>query len=163
LLFNYESIINGVNVLKDKLSIDATFRLEGGWSVETPRSYEVELSEPLAKSGSGLMSFMGVESLSIIVALQHAGIFEWAANTAYDELWDYLKQMSKKLPWSPHERKCSLKVHGLDDGLRLAVDIDSFEVATLQKGEFKVKNEIIKFSNGDVKEISSITIKIRND
>jgi hypothetical protein len=68
------------------------------WSIKNPEAYDVRRREPMQKSVDGLHldSIFGV--MEIVVALQQAGLFEWARSKAYNELWDYLKGLAPKLP-----------------------------------------------------------------
>lgn len=148
--------------MKDQILIDATFRIEDGWFVEKPDSYEVGISEPLRKS-DGTHGFLIAETISVIVVLQQTGLVDWVTGKGYNQLWDYLKGLSRAAPWSPVQRSCSVSVSDPAGNVRIAVDLEGFEAGTIAQAQLEVKNEINKLSSGDVTETYSVKLRINNE
>jgi hypothetical protein len=147
--------------LRNKILVDASFRIEDAWFVEKPESYEVEIVEPLRKA-DGALGFVVADVLCICVTLQSVGLVDWVIGKGYDQLWEYLKGLSAAVPWSPIQRNCNISVTDQDGSERISVDIAGFDAETIGQAELEVKNEISRMASGDIKETYSVQLKFKN-
>jgi hypothetical protein len=149
-------------ILKNKIHIDTTFRIGDGWFVEHPDSYEVDINEPLRKANGTLGLLVG-DVVSVVVVLQSIGVVDWVIGKGYDQLWSYLKGLSKEFPWSPIQRSCNIDIKDEEGNLRVGVELAGFDIETISQAQVEVKSEVERLSSGDVKETFSAKITIRND
>lgn len=146
--------------MKDQILIDATFRIEDAWFVEKPCSYEVEIREPLRKAEIAI-GFLIPETISVIVVLQQTGLVDWVIGKGYDQLWSYLRGLSRAVPWSPVQHSCSVSVRDSVGNVRIKIDLQGFGSDTIDQAQLEVKNEASKLCSGDVKETYSVKLGLR--
>lgn len=148
--------------MKNQILIDTTFRIKDGWFVEKPDSYEIAISEPMRKA-DGTFAFLIAETISVVVVLQQTGLMDWVLGKGYDQLWDYLKGLSHAVPWSPGQRTCKVNLRDTEGNVRVSVDLQGFDAATIAHAQLEVKNELGKLSSGDVTETYSVKLSIVNE
>ena len=123
-----------------------------------PDDYEVYINVARRKGAGDMLGFQTMEVVQIIIALEQSGFGEWLRNKAYEQLWDYLKAMSGKLPHSLIGRRGSIKVKDKNGVVRAELDLDRFDVENLSIASIEIKSNYEKIKGK--KEKSSHTIKV---
>lgn len=146
--------------MKNILHVDATFKLERSWEITHPDTYDVHLKEPLQKCEGTYLGLLSAEQISIIVILQQSGLVDWVIGKGYDQLWQYLRAMSRALPNSPTGRRCTIEIKDSNEVVRAKINFNHFDVEQLEYAEIEAKTEIQKLASGDYIETSYIKLKI---
>ena len=140
--------------MKHRLYIDADCKIGDAWDLPPAVSYEVSLSEPMVKAGHNIPDF--IQSVSVLIAIQQAGLIDWALSTAYDEAWKYLKDFLRVMPQATVAPVINKKVKDRSGILR--VDMVGISPDIIEHAKISLKDSITSHPDGSHTTKNSIEI-----